>query len=84
LIAVIHIFDGRPDVRQRSCHRRFERKVDVVEPTGPDTLLVFSLGGIEAIARVRPEERVPEGSAFRFEVNMDKAKLFDAETGLRL
>jgi multiple sugar transport system ATP-binding protein len=51
---------------------RFERKVDVVEPTGPDTLLVFSLGGIEAIARVRPEERVPEGNSFRFEVNMDR------------
>lgn len=62
----------------------FERNVDVVEPTGPDTMLVFTLGGIEAIARVRPEERVPEGSPFRFAVNMSKAKLFDPETGNRL
>jgi multiple sugar transport system ATP-binding protein len=62
----------------------FERNVDVVEPTGPDTMLVFTLGGIEAIARVRPEEKVPVGHPFRFEVNMSKAKLFDPETGLRL
>jgi multiple sugar transport system ATP-binding protein len=62
----------------------FERAVDVVEPTGPDTMLVFTLGGIEAIARVRPEERARPGEAFRFEVNMSKAKLFDGETGMRL
>ena len=62
----------------------FERMVDVVEPTGPDTMLVFTLGGMEAIARVRPEERVKPGETFRFEVNMGKAKLFDGRTGLRL
>ena len=62
----------------------FERAVDVVEPTGPDTMLVFTLGGMEAIARVRPEERVKPGETFRFEVNMGKAKLFDGKTGMRL
>ncbi|RYC10671.1 ABC transporter ATP-binding protein [Ciceribacter ferrooxidans] len=62
----------------------FERKVDVVEPTGPDTMLVFTLGGTEAIARVRPEEKVKPGEFFSFEVNMAKAKLFDAENGNRL
>ena len=62
----------------------FERVVDVVEPTGPDTMLVFTMGGLEAIARVRPEDRVPEGSPFRFVANMEKAKLFDPETGLRI
>ncbi|MCO6180545.1 ABC transporter ATP-binding protein [Ciceribacter sp. RN22] len=62
----------------------FERKVDVVEPTGPDTMLVFTLGGMEAIARVRPEEKVKPGEFFSFEVNMAKAKLFDARSGNRL
>jgi multiple sugar transport system ATP-binding protein len=62
----------------------FERKVDVVEPTGPDTMLIFALGGLEATARVRPEEPAKAGASFRFEVNMEKAKLFDATTGLRL
>ncbi len=62
----------------------FERPVEVVEPTGPDTMLVFALGGGDAIARVRPEEAVAEGAPFRFAANMAKAKLFDPETGRRI
>jgi multiple sugar transport system ATP-binding protein len=62
----------------------FERAIDVVEPTGPDTMLVFTLGEIEAIARVRPEDRVPPGSPFPFEVDMAKAKIFDPESGKQL
>jgi multiple sugar transport system ATP-binding protein len=62
----------------------FERQVDVVEPTGPDTMLVFTLGGSEAIARVRPEDRAPPGTRYPFEVNMDKVKLFDPATGRRI
>jgi multiple sugar transport system ATP-binding protein len=62
----------------------FERKVDVVEPTGPDTLLVFTLGTIEAIARVHPEDKPADGELYPFEVDMAKVKLFDGETGKRL
>jgi len=62
----------------------FQRIVDVVEPTGPDTMLVFTLGNIEAIARVHPEDRGSAGEIYDFEVDMDKAKLFDAKTGKRL
>jgi len=62
----------------------FERMIDVVEPTGPDTMLVFTLGGLEAIARVHPEDKAPVDTMFRFEVNMDRAKLFDPESGMRI
>jgi multiple sugar transport system ATP-binding protein len=62
----------------------FQRTIDVVEPTGPDTMLVFTLGNIEAIARVNPEDREPSGTNFAFEVDMGKAKLFDIKTGKRL
>jgi multiple sugar transport system ATP-binding protein len=62
----------------------FERRIDVVEPTGPDTLIIFTLGGIEAIARVHPEDKAPVDSMYRFEVDLERAKLFDPETGLRL
>lgn len=62
----------------------FEREIEVVEPTGPDTMLVFSLGGAEAIARVRPEDSARPGTRYPFEVNMDKVKLFDPATGKRL
>jgi multiple sugar transport system ATP-binding protein len=62
----------------------FERPVSVLEPTGPDTMIVFEIDGAEIIARVRPEDEKPVGSPFRFEVDMDKAKLFDAATGRKL
>jgi len=81
----------RPETISKSgTHKRsedlfsFERAIDVVEPTGPDTMLVFTLGGIEAIARVHPEEAVAPGTPYSFEVNMEKAKIFDGHTGKRL
>jgi len=62
----------------------FERRVEVVEPTGPDTMIVFQIGGQDVIARVRPEDARATGTPFSFEVDMGKAKLFDAATGKRL
>ena len=62
----------------------FERPVVVEEPTGPDTMIVFEIAGQDVIARVRPQDSRPQGTPFRFEVEMDRAKLFDAESGLRL
>lgn len=62
----------------------FERPVDVVEPTGPDTMLVFSIDEHELIARVRPDDAVAPGSIFTFEVEMAKSKLFDAKSGKRI
>jgi multiple sugar transport system ATP-binding protein len=62
----------------------FERPVSVVEPTGPDTMILFHHTGLDVVARVRPEDAQPEGTLFRFEADMQKAKLFDAETTLRI
>ena len=62
----------------------FERPVEVVEPTGPDTMIVFAIGETDMIARVRPEDARAPGASFSFEVDMGKAKVFDAGTGLRL
>ena len=62
----------------------FERPITVVEPTGPDTMIVFEIGGHEVIGRVRPEDAKPVGAIFKFEVEMAKAKVFDRKTGMRL
>lgn len=62
----------------------FEAPVEVVEPTGPDTMLVFRVAGQEMIARVRPEDAPSAAGPFCFEADMAKAKLFDGQTGLRL
>ena len=47
-------------------------------------MLVFTLGGIEAIGRVHPDEKAPANTLFPFEVNMDRAKLFNPASGKRL
>ncbi|GGE51047.1 ABC transporter ATP-binding protein [Actibacterium pelagium] len=62
----------------------FERPVEVVEPTGPDTMIVFGIGSVELIARVRPEDARDPGTPFSFEVDMSKAKLFDQSSGRSL
>ncbi|ARE39119.1 ABC transporter ATP-binding protein [Rhodovulum sp. P5] len=65
-------------------HYVFDAPVEVVEPTGPDTMIVFQIAGEDLIARVHPEDAVGIGQSFRFAVDMAKAKLFDAKTGARI
>lgn len=60
------------------------RVVDVVEPTGADTMVFFSLGGETVSARARPQDRAVEGQAMRFLFGMRGACLFDPESGRRL
>ncbi len=62
----------------------FERPVVADAPIGPDTRIVFEIGGQDFIARVRPQDAMPRGTLFRAEVEMDRTKLFDAKTGKRL
>jgi multiple sugar transport system ATP-binding protein len=63
---------------------RLERVIDVTEPTGPDTMLVFQIAGHEVIARVHAEDGVPARSPVSFEIDMGRAHLFDAGTGRRI
>ena len=58
-------------------------QVDVVEPTGPDTLAVFSMGGSEVIARLEPFA-TSAGEKLRLAVKTDKVVIFDAATESRL
>ncbi|MEJ8476814.1 ABC transporter ATP-binding protein [Roseibium algae] len=57
--------------------------IDVLEPTGPDTLAVFSLGGVEVIARLEPFATAV-GEQLCLAVKTDKVVLFDPETENRL
>ena len=52
-------------------------------------MIAFDLGGLEMVARVHPEDRAPVGSLYRFEVNLDEARLdearlFDPNSGKRV
>ncbi|KXF78181.1 sugar ABC transporter ATP-binding protein [Paramesorhizobium deserti] len=56
---------------------------DVVEPTGPDTLAVFQLGGVEVTARLPPRQAHARREA-ALAVDTTKIVLFDSETETRI
>src|SRR5262245_59766416 len=62
----------------------FEAEVEVLEPTGADTLAVLCLGERGVTARIRPPDAEPVGKTMRLSVDMTRASLFDPETELRL
>ncbi|MDF3856335.1 MULTISPECIES: ABC transporter ATP-binding protein [Paracoccus] len=57
--------------------------IEVVEPTGPDTLAMFTLGGVEVIARLAPRT-AQAGQTARLAVEMAKVVLFDPQTEIRI
>ena len=57
--------------------------VDVVEPTGPDTLVVFQLGGAEVTARLPPKQALAGRSA-SLGIDTSKIVLFDVDTETRI
>ncbi|MCB9947122.1 MAG: sn-glycerol-3-phosphate ABC transporter ATP-binding protein UgpC [Rhodospirillaceae bacterium] len=62
----------------------FDCRVDVLEPTGADTLTYIELGGATAIARVNPRRAVRPGQTLRLMADMSHASLFDPETERRI
>jgi len=64
-------------------HNTFDVQIDVVEPTGPDTLAFFRLGETDAVARLQPRS-VETGGQARLTIDASKAILFDPKTDLRI
>jgi multiple sugar transport system ATP-binding protein len=58
--------------------------VDVVEPTGPDTMITAVVGEKPVIARGSPRFRAPKGSPIAFTVDPASVNLFDPETEQRI
>jgi multiple sugar transport system ATP-binding protein len=65
-------------------HHRIECLVEVTEPTGPDTLAVIRLGGIEATARLTADADVTPDAPATLMVDMAKAVLFDPDSEARI
>jgi len=59
-------------------------RVTVTEPSGADTFVTMSLGGKDAISRMRADASVRSGQVFEFAVNMEKAVAFDPKTEERI
>jgi multiple sugar transport system ATP-binding protein len=78
------IADPREAEAHTPRHHRIEARVEVTEPTGPDTLAVIRLGGVEATARLGADSDARPGERAGFMVDMGKAVLFDPATENRL
>src|SRR5204862_100737 len=55
-------------------------RVEVIEPTGADTLIVINLGGHEFTARLDPDASLTPGQDANFLVDLTKLVCFDAKT----
>ena len=81
----------RPENLTRYDRRRTEEKpylgtfqapVEVVEPTGAETITIVRIGSREVIARFEPDAAPSVGETVTLAVDMAKACLFDPETQL--
>jgi multiple sugar transport system ATP-binding protein len=62
--------------------RFVEARIEVIEPTGADTLVVVDLGGHEFTVRLEPDLPLAPGEQARFLVDLSKLVCFDAKTGM--
>jgi multiple sugar transport system ATP-binding protein len=58
--------------------------VDVVEPTGPDTMVILNVGGQMMTARLGSRDRPKLGDQMTLAVDTRAVNLFDAESGERV
>ena len=59
-------------------------EVQVVEPTGPDTLVFVNLNGSKVCCRLAPDDAPQVGESLNLQFDPAKVLLFDANTGERL
>ncbi|HVM82796.1 MAG TPA: ABC transporter ATP-binding protein [Candidatus Binatia bacterium] len=62
----------------------FDAPVEIVEPAGSDTFVVTRVAGQEITARMRADADLKPGQVAPFAFNMEKAVLFDPESGNRI
>ena len=58
--------------------------VDMVEPTGSETLLMTTIDGQDAIASCEPDDAPEQGATMKLGIDMRKICLFDPQTERRL
>jgi multiple sugar transport system ATP-binding protein len=59
-------------------------QIDVVEPTGADTLAYFTVSGRTVVARLKPRDVERAGVALGLAADMSRASLFDPQSGNRI
>jgi multiple sugar transport system ATP-binding protein len=70
----------RADTAATPLQRAFDAQVEVIEPTGADTLVVLNLGGQEFTARLEPDVQLRPGQRASFLFDLSKLVCFDPKT----
>jgi multiple sugar transport system ATP-binding protein len=78
IAAGFHEQEGNPQIHEIEC------QVEVLEPTGPDTLVFVNVNGREVTCRVNPKAARAPGQNMKLMVDMSKALLFDPRTEQRI
>ena len=61
-----------------------EQTIDVVEPSGSDTFVIFQLGDTTMNARFAGDSTVKPGDRIKFNLDLRRVHFFDPETGMRI
>ncbi len=69
-----------PGVVATALQRSFEARVEVIEPTGADTLVILNLAGQELTARLDPDVQLRPGQIASFLVDLSKLVCFDPQS----
>ena len=71
---------ARNGMNAEASQRFVDARVEVIEPTGADTLVVLNLGGHEFTARLEPDVSLKPGQDARFLLDFSKLVCFDPES----
>jgi len=75
---------GRLNFENPSSVGKLQGVVEVVEPTGAESIVVTRVGDKEIIARFEPDAAPTQGSNVELQIDMEKASLFDPKTEQRI
>ncbi len=75
---ITQVSEDKPDSMVMPC------AVEIVEPTGPDTMVTIRLNGVKTVCRVHPTAVCSPGKPMSLQFDVTKAVFFDPETELRI
>ena len=78
------ITDGASSARDHSESVKHRARIDVVHPTGPDTLILIELNDTPVTCRIHPETVVRAGDTTELMFDLSKLVFFDPEEETRI
>jgi multiple sugar transport system ATP-binding protein len=75
---ITQVSEDKPDTMMIPC------VVEIIEPTGPDTIIMVRLNGVRTVCRVHPTAQSKVGELMPLQFDMSKAVFFDSETEQRI